>query len=153
MESPLYVVEREFPAPVERLWQAWTDAREIEQWYSPTDLSVVPGSVISEPVVGGEWTVGVDVPEYGFVAWFHGRYTEVDEPRRLVHTLHYTQDRREFEARDESAGHHVVSVDLEPRGNRSWVRWSQFGEMDPAQVPATKAGMESYFDSLEAHLA
>ncbi len=152
MESPLYVVEREFPAPVQRLWQAWTDAREIEQWYSPTDLSVVPGSVVSEAVVGGEWAVGVDVPEYGFVAWFHGRYTEVDEPRRLVHTLHYTQDRAEFEARDESAGHHVVSVDLEPRGNRSWARWSQFGEMDPAQVPATKAGMESYFDSLGAHL-
>lgn len=153
MAEPLYTVEREFAVPVERLWRACTDPAELEQWYSPVDLAVVPGSVTSRPEVGGEWTVGVDVPEYGFVAWFHGRYTEVDEPRRFVHTLRYTQDREEFEARDESAGHHVVSVDLEPRGGGSWARWSQFGEMDPEQVPATKAGMESYFDSLEAHLA
>lgn len=153
MESPLYVVEREFPAPVQRLWQAWTDAREIEQWYSPTDLSVVPGSVVSEPVVGGEWAVGVDVPQHGFVAWFHGRYTEVDAPGRFAHTLHYTQDRAAFESRDESGGHHVVSVDLQARGDDAClVRWSQFGTMDDDQVAATKAGMESYFDSLAAHL-
>ena len=46
-----------------------------------------------------------------------------------------------------------MSVDLESRGPGSWSRWSQFGEMDPEQVAATKAGMESYFDSLEAYLA
>ena len=153
MESPLYTVEREFAVPVGRLWQAWTDAAELEHWYSPVGLAVVPGSVTSQPVVGGEWAVGVDVPEYGFVAWFHGRYTEVLEPHRLAHTLHYTQDRAEFEGRDESGGHHLVSVDLESRDSGSWARWSQFGEMDPDQVAATKAGMESYFDSLEAHLA
>ena len=153
MPELLYTVEREFVVPVERLWRAWTDPAELEQWYSPVDLSVVPGSVASDPVPGGEWAVGVDVPEHGFVAWFHGRYTEVDAPRRFVHTLHYTQDRAEFDARDESAGHHLVSVDLESRGSGSWARWSQVGEMPAEQVAATKAGMESYFDSLGAHLA
>lgn len=152
MAVPLYSVEREFAVPVERLWRAWTDAADLEQWYSPVDLAVVPGSAVSQPVVGGEWAVGVDVPAYGFVAWFHGRYTEVVEPRRFVHTLHYTQDRAEFESRDESGGHHLVSVDIEPRPAGSWARWSQFGEMDPEQVAATKAGMESYFDSLAAYL-
>ena len=49
MEAPLYTVEREFAAPVERLWRAWTDAADLERWYSPVDLSVVPGSVVSRP--------------------------------------------------------------------------------------------------------
>ena len=146
-------MEREFAVPVQRLWQAWTDPVELERWYCPVGLAVVSGSVTSSPTVGGEWTVGVDVPEYGFVAWFFGRYTEVDAPRRFAHTLDYTQDRAEFDARGETAEHHMVTVDLEPRGERSWARWSQFGQMDPDQVAATKAGMESYFDSLEAHLA
>ncbi len=153
MDTPLYTVEREFPVPVERLWRAWTDPSELEWWYHPVDLAVVPGSVTSHVVVGGEWAVGVDVPQHGFVAWFHGRYTEVHVPTRFVHTLHYTQDRGEFEARDESGGHHLVSVDLAPRDDGAWAGWSQFGEMEADQVAATRAGMESYFDSLEAHLA
>ncbi len=153
MEAPLYTVERAFAVPVDRLWRAWTDPADLERWYSPVDLSVVPGSVVSDARVGGEWAVGVDVPEHGFVAWFHGRYTEVVAPHRLAHTLHYTQDRAEFDARDESGGHHLVSVDLEERPGGSWARWSQFGQMDADQAEATKAGMESYFDSLETYLA
>ena len=58
-EEFLYSVEREYPVPIEKLWHAWTDAAALEQWYSPTDLSVVPGSVVSDPVVGGWWTVAV----------------------------------------------------------------------------------------------
>lgn len=102
MDAPLYAVEREFDVPVERLWRAWTDAAELEQWYHPVDLFLVPGSVVSQPVVGGAWAVGVDVPQYGFVAWLHGRCTVADEPRRFVPTLFCTQDRGEFEARDEA---------------------------------------------------
>ena len=153
MADPLYTVEREFAVPVDRLWRAWTDPADLEQWYSPVGLSVVPGSVTSVPEVDGAWTAAVDVPEHGIVAWFFGRYTEVDPGRRFAHTLHYTQDRAELDARDESSPHHVVSVDFEPRGDASWARWSQFGEMPAEQVAATKAGMESYFDSLEAFLA
>jgi uncharacterized protein YndB with AHSA1/START domain len=150
--EPLYVVERVFPATERRLWRAWTDAAEMERWYHPVGLAVVPSSVTSEPVVGGLWTVGVDVPSHGFVAWFHGRYTEVVAHRRLVHTLFYTQDHAAFLARDESDGYHVVSIDIAPVDGGARVRWSQFGEMDAEQVAQTQAGMESYFDSLASHL-
>ena len=58
----LYAVEREYPVAIERLWQAWTTASELEQWYHPTDLTVVPGTATSVPVEGGLWTVAIDVP-------------------------------------------------------------------------------------------
>jgi uncharacterized protein YndB with AHSA1/START domain len=48
-----YSVERTYPVDVDRMWSAWTDAPELEQWYAPTDLSVVPGSVVSDAVIGG----------------------------------------------------------------------------------------------------
>ena len=152
MTHLLYTVEREFPVPIEVLWRAWMDPVQLEAWYHPVDLSVIRGSVASDPVVGGWWTVAVDVPSHGFVAYFYGRYIEVDLHRRLVHTLAYTQSEEEFEERDESAPHHVIALDFEDRGASSWVRFSQIGEMPPEQIEPTRQGTTSYFDSLEQFL-
>jgi len=148
----LYSVEREFDIPVGILWAAWTDPVALEAWYHPMDLSVVPGSVISDAVEDGLWTVAVDVPEHGFVAYFFGRYTAVVENARLEHTMAYTQSADEFAARDETAPHHRILVEFETRGFRSWVKFSQFGDLPEEQAVQAQAGMESYFDSLEAFL-
>jgi uncharacterized protein YndB with AHSA1/START domain len=63
--NKLYSVEREYPVAVTALWDAWMDADALQSWYSPTDLKVLPGSVVSEPVLGGWWTVAVDVSQFG----------------------------------------------------------------------------------------
>ena len=151
-EDFLYCVEREYPYPIERLWAAWTNAAALEQWYSPKDLSVVPGSVISDAVVGGWWTVAVDVTVYGFNAYFYGRYTSVDPLIQLEHRMAYTQSAEEFAARDESMPSHRIVIDFEERGHVTWVRFSQFGELPEGQVEQTQQGMESYFDSLGEYL-
>jgi uncharacterized protein YndB with AHSA1/START domain len=148
----LYAVEREYPYPIEQLWAAWTKAAALEQWYSPTDLSVVPGSVVSDAVVGGWWTVAVDVTVYGFTAYFYGRYTVVDPLSRLEHRLAYTQSAEEFAARDESMPSHRIVIDFEERGHLTWVRFSQFGELPEGEAAQAQQGMESYFDSLGEYL-
>ena len=157
MSGFLYAVEREYPVTIEQLWNAWVDADALEAWYHPTDLNVVPGSTTSDPSVGGWWTVAVAVPAYGVNAYFFGRYTAVEQHRQLIHTLHYTQDEQEFAARDETTPHHVIQIDFEERDSdsspTSWVRFTQFGEMPAEQIPQTKAGMESYFDSLDEFLS
>jgi uncharacterized protein YndB with AHSA1/START domain len=147
-----YSVEREFAHPVEVVWQAWIDADSLEAWYHPTDLSVLPGSVVSQPEVGGWWTVVVDVPQFDVVACFYGRYTVVSEHARLEHTMHYTQSVEEFAARDESTPSHRIVVDFEARDSGTWVRFAQFGDMPEGQAEQAQAGMESYFDSLQAFL-
>lgn len=152
-EQPLYFVEREYDVPVSRLWRAWVNPAELESWYSPTFLSVIPGSVTSESVVGGGWAVAVDVSANGFNAYFWGNYSSVIENQKLVHTMFYSQDELEFLARLTDGEHHRIEIDFESRGNRSWVRFSQFGEMDPEQADASREGMESYFDNLANHLA
>ena len=153
MTGFLYAVEREYPVTVQQLWNAWVGPTALEDWYHPTDLTVVPGSVTSNPSVGGWWTVAVAVPEYGVNAYFFGRYTAVEQHRQLIHTLHYTQDEQEFVARDESTPHHLIHIDFEERESVSWVRFTQFGEMPAEQIPQTKDGMESYFDSLDEYLS
>ena len=147
-----YSVEREYNVPVEAMWQAWTDAAALESWYHPVHLATVPGSVTSDVAVGGLWTVGVDVPEFGFVSWFYGRYTNVVPMSRLEHTMHYTQSAEEFAERDESTPFHEIVVEIKERGGRTRVRFSQFGEMPVEQADLARAGMESYFDSLRDYL-
>jgi uncharacterized protein YndB with AHSA1/START domain len=152
-DKELYFVEREYAVAIEKLWSAWTSTQALEQWYSPTDLSVVPGSVVSENEVGGRWAVAVDVSEHGFNAYFWGRYSEVEPNKKLVHTLCYSQDEAEFQARDDNAPAHTIVIDFEDRDGKSWCKFTQFGEMPEEQAEMSRQGMLSYFDNLEKFLA
>lgn len=148
-----YSVERTYPVDADRMWSAWTEASELEQWYSPTDLSVVPGSVVSDAVEGGRWAVAVDATAYGHIAYFWGPYTKVIPGRRLAHGLAYSQAEADFVARDDDAPRHDIVIDMEPRDGGTWVRFAQYGDMPADQAAMAQAGMESYFDSLGVHLA
>ena len=151
--APLaYSVERTYPVDVDRMWSAWTDAAELEQWYAPTELSVVPGSVVSDAVIGGRWAVAVDATAYGHIAYVWGRYTDIVDGARLAHTLSYSQDEAEFIVRDDEAPHHDIVITVQPRDQGTWVRFAQYGEMPADQAGMAQAGMESYFDSLAAFL-
>ena len=148
----LYSVEREYETSIENLWSAWVDPKALEIWYSPTELSVVPGSVENEAEVGGIWTVAVDVPMNNSVAYFYGIYQEVVHHERLAHTLCYTEDAQDFENRVE-AEHHDIVIEFKNLGSKSWVKFSQFGTLPEGQAAMAQAGMESYFDNLGLYLA
>jgi uncharacterized protein YndB with AHSA1/START domain len=150
--QPLYFVERTFPFPVERLWRAWTDASELEKWYSPVFLKVIPGSATSEAVVGGTWAIAVDVSENGFNAYFWGTYSVVELYQKLVHDLNYSQDELEFALREPGAEAHRIEIDFTKTDGGTLVRFSQFGEMEQEQADASREGMESYFDNLDNYL-
>lgn len=150
--QPLYFVERTFKFPVERLWSAWTQSTELERWYSPVFLKVIPGSATSEAEVGGTWAIAVDVSENGFNAYFWGTYSVVELHQKLVHDLNYSQDELEFALREPSPEAHRIEIDFSNTEAGTLVRFSQFGEMDKEQADASKEGMESYFDNLNSYL-
>jgi uncharacterized protein YndB with AHSA1/START domain len=153
MNTPLYFVEREYPVDLATLWNAWVEADQLQQWYSPEVLETVPNSAASEAVLGGDWAIAIDVSVNGFNAYFWGKYTEVKFQEKLVHTMNYSQDELEFNLRGEDQTQHVIEIDFAAKGNNSWVKFSQFGSMDPEQVEATKDGMESYFNNLGNYLS
>lgn len=151
----LYSVERDFSVAVGSLWHAWAEPAALEQWYCPTVLKVVPGSVTNESVVGGPWAVAVDVSAFDMPnSYFYGTYSEVENHKLMVHSMHYTVDASEFEAKDFSTAAHTVVIEFEDRGDgQSWCKFSQYGDFAGGDVERTKAGMTSYFDNLEAFLA
>ena len=153
MNTRLYFVEREYSVPLSTLWNAWVEADQLQRWYSPEVLDTVPNSATSDAVVGGDWAIAIDVSVNGFNAYFWGKYTEVKFQEKLVHTMNYSQDELEFNLRGEDQAHHVIEIDFAARGENSWVRFTQFGSMDPEQAEATKDGMESYFNNLQNFLS
>jgi uncharacterized protein YndB with AHSA1/START domain len=150
--EPLYFVEREFEYPVEKLWSAWTNAEELENWYCPVYLNVIAGSATSEPIVGGIWAIAIDVSANGFNAYFWGKYAVVQTNKKLVHDLNYSQDHLEFALREAQSEAHRIEIEFTTTASGTLVRFSQFGEMPEEQADASKEGMESYFDNLEIHI-
>jgi len=65
------VVTSDFPAPVARIWQFWTEPRQLEQWWGPptypatvTDFDLTPGGRVSYYMTspegekfGGYWDI------------------------------------------------------------------------------------------------
>lgn len=80
------VIERTFDAPVELIWQMWTDPKHFAAWYGPEGASI-PVSTM-DVRVGGTRLVCMEVPtpDGPTQMWFTGDYREVSENERLVYT-------------------------------------------------------------------
>ncbi len=79
-------IEREFDAPIDLVWQMWTDAELFKQWYGPNGMSVPVAEM--DVTVGGTRKVcmAMQSPERSMSMWFTGVYKEVSAPHRLVYT-------------------------------------------------------------------
>ena len=79
-------IEREFDAPIETVWNMWTDPELFKQWYGPMGFSVPVAEM--NVVVGGARKICMEMksPTKTISMWFTGLYKEVTAPSRLVYT-------------------------------------------------------------------
>jgi len=79
-------IERTFDAPVELMWQMWTDPEHFKAWYGPEGASIPVAKM--DVRVGGTRLVCMEVqtPNGPMQMWFTGEYLEVVENARLVYT-------------------------------------------------------------------
>jgi len=85
-------ITRTFPADPDRVFRAFTDAREMTRWIWGDDAANV--AVSSDARIGGTWSASIDAPP-GDDSWpgdrygMCGVYAVVDVGSRLVYTLHW----------------------------------------------------------------
>lgn len=79
-------IQREFEAPIENVWNMWTDPELFKRWYGPMGMSVPIAEM--DVVVGGVRKVCMEMksPERTMSMWFTGVYKEVNRPSRLAYT-------------------------------------------------------------------
>lgn len=71
-------VEREFSAPLEKVWAAWTQAEWLDQWWAPKPWKVKTKSFDFK--VGGRWLYAMVGPD-GTTQWSFADYTSI-EPQK-----------------------------------------------------------------------
>jgi uncharacterized protein YndB with AHSA1/START domain len=149
------VIERTFDAPVELIWQMWTDPAHFKSWYGPAGAAIPVAEM--DVRVGGARLVCMEVrsPNGSMAMWFAGEYLEVVENKRLVYT-EFTSDAngKVSSASDVGmgAGHPVtteVRVELEDLGGRTRMVMTHAGI--PGDSPGA-AGWAMAIDKLAAHV-
>lgn len=92
-------ITREFDAPRELVFRAYTDPDLIVQWLGPRGLTMVLETF--EPVSGGRWRY-IQTDKEGNEYGFHGVHHDVTAPERIIQTF-------EFEGMPES-GHVILET-------------------------------------------
>lgn len=139
------VIERVVDAPIELVWQMWTEAEHFGAWYGPPGASI---PVVEMDVrVGGIRRICMEMqtPDGTMSMWFAGEYVEVHAPERLV----YTEVMTDADANPMSPVT-TVTVELRTVGTGTAMVMTHAGV--PSDSPGAQ-GWEMAFDKLEAHLA
>ena len=154
-ETRSLVIEREFDAPRELVWRAWTEPEHFKMWWGPKDFTAP--SIQMDVRVGGKflWCMqGKDGKQY----WTTGVYREIVPPERLVYTDAFSDENGNripasqhglpFDWLDEL----MVTVTLEEIGGKTKMTLTHTGIPAGEMSDMTLAGWNESFDKLAASL-
>lgn len=82
-QSKKLVIVREFEAPIELVWKAWTDEEHYKKWWGPENYSCPYCKI--DLRVGGKYLFCMLSPK-GNEYWTTGEYLEIEAPVKLVYT-------------------------------------------------------------------
>ncbi|HEX4000473.1 MAG TPA: SRPBCC domain-containing protein [Pirellulales bacterium] len=83
-----FVVTRTFDAPRQSVFKAWTDPRQMAEWWGPNGFTNPICELDARP--GGAWRIVMRGPD-GSQHPAKGVYVEVVEPERLVMTINHSE--------------------------------------------------------------
>jgi uncharacterized protein YndB with AHSA1/START domain len=149
------VIERSFDAPVDLVWQMWTDPEHFSAWYGPEGASVSVAQM--DLRIGGSRLVRMDVqtPNGPMQMWFTGEYREIVARERLVYTESMSDENGNVLSASDigmPAGHPVtteVRVEFQDVDGRTRMVLTHVGI--PADSPGA-AGWAVAFDKLSTLL-
>lgn len=79
-------LQRTFDAPIELVWEAWTEAEHIIKWWGPKGMETKVET--HEFKVGGQWKYTMVMPDGNlFIA--EGEYLEIEEKTKIVSTANF----------------------------------------------------------------
>jgi uncharacterized protein YndB with AHSA1/START domain len=150
------IIERTFDAPVDLIWQMWTDPEHFKAWYGPEGATIPVATM--DVRVGGTRLVCMEVqsPSGPMQMWFAGEYREVVENKRLVYTDAISDENGNVSSRSDlgtADGHPVtteVRVELKDVGGRTNMVLTHVGIPDDSPGAA---GWAMAIDKLAAYVA
>jgi uncharacterized protein YndB with AHSA1/START domain len=145
VEAGTLSLEREFSAPPEKVFAAWTDPEVLRRWWAAGPAYTSPGCEV-DLRVGGRYLLRMR-DEDGNEHVVGGEFREIDPPARLVYTWQWVGE----DVPD--PGHEsLVAVEFVPAGSGTLVRLDHSGL--PSEESATRHGhgWNGVLDSLAARV-
>jgi uncharacterized protein YndB with AHSA1/START domain len=131
-------IVREFDAPRELVWRAWTEPEQFADWFGGKDAEIPMSTVSMDVRPGGEWRATMLAGPAGEIPW-HGSFQEVVPPERLVFTI----------ADRPGDVYEVCTVVLTELGERTQMAFTQGGGHIPPEIlEQTTAGWHAFFDRM-----
>jgi uncharacterized protein YndB with AHSA1/START domain len=80
--------ERTYDAPVDKVWQAWTDAEQLKKWWGPDNVTIPECEL--DLRVGGRLYIVMEATEamgeYKGTRWpMEGKFTEIEPNSKLTY--------------------------------------------------------------------
>ena len=157
-----FVINRSFDAPVELMWEMWTDPEHFSKWLGPTGSSM--NFVRADIKSGGRSFYSMSMPN-GLKMYGRIEYKELRKPTLLVYTQEFC-DENEQPARHPMLAtwpaKMLTTVRFAEEGGkrtRVTVTWQCFGETPSEDLQTfvegkagATMGWTGSFDQLDAHL-
>lgn len=105
------VIAREFDAPRELVWRAWTDPAQVREWLGFGE-DVTIESVTMDVRVGGKFRIQTKMADEEFYT-AAGTYLEVQNSERLVYTWDWEKDGGEADFGELEGRETQVTVDFQ----------------------------------------
>jgi uncharacterized protein YndB with AHSA1/START domain len=148
-------VEREFRAPIERVWRAWTTPEDLSVWWGPEGFTCPRAEADIRP--GGRILVTMQAPEAWGDFQQHSAWTITDlEPPRLLRYVFSFTDIDWSPITPAEAGippgvpdngHHVVELASLPDGSTR-LRVTESGYTTAEARDLSRGGLEQCLDKM-----
>ena len=115
-ETKSLYIQRLFDCDCETMFNVWTDANVLSQWFGPEGVVTESAEVDLRP--GGDYRFTLKLPD-GEIVQHYGTYREIIAPEKLVFT--WLLDGQVCEGGQAETSETLVSVEFRPRGKQTEV--------------------------------
>jgi uncharacterized protein YndB with AHSA1/START domain len=147
--------ERTYDAPVEEVWQAWTDSNKLKQWWGPDNVFIPECEI--EPRVGGRLYIvmeaGEGMGEFKGTCWpMEGKFTVVEENSQLAYEAKAWTEGDEEGTTLEQVQELTFNEENGKTKMKLKVTLNKIGPKAGMAVEGMKWGFNQQFDKLEKFL-
>lgn len=159
-----FVINRTFDAPIELLFEMWTDPKHFSQWLPPTGFGMKFIRADIRP--GGKTFYSMTAQNGGMTMHGRAEYLKIEKPRTLVYTQQFCDENEKISRHPmaptwpETMLTTVWLTEEVPNRTRVTVIWEAYGAAKPEEIeafvkmrPSMTGGWTGSFDKLEGCLA
>jgi len=156
MKNETLILSRTFNAPRDKVWKAWTDAKEFKKWWGPEGFKAP--TIDIDLKVGGKYlwcmrgSQAPGKPEENF--WTTGSFKEIVPMKKLVYTDSFADEKGNpvqpaYYGMSDMADRQEVTVELEEEGEKTRMTLTHKGLLTDKMKDDCAMGWNSSFNKMD----